>query len=117
MWLKRTLVPDEDRKQWTWTPLNLRRPTVPAISPPLVDGDSIAYLTLERMAIGGSEPRFRLGSAGYGPAGRTLAERVCIHIEAWGRDRTAEPLISLDRPRPRTPSLPTGTSSTSRPRA
>lgn len=74
----------------------LRRPAAPALSPALVDGDSIAYLTLERMPVQeGTEPRFQLGAAGYGPQGRRLAERLCAQITAWGGDRAAEPVISL----------------------
>ncbi|MEU1217148.1 methyltransferase, FxLD system [Streptomyces sp. NPDC005790] len=74
----------------------LRRPAAPALSPALVDGDSIAYLTLERMPVEeGTEPRFRLGAVGYGPQGHGLAERLCTQIMACSGDRTAEPVISL----------------------
>ncbi|MEH0564393.1 methyltransferase, FxLD system [Streptomyces silvae] len=74
----------------------LRRPAAPALSPALVEADSIAYLTLERItAEDSTEPRFRLGAAGYGPRGHALAERLCTQITAWGDDRAAEPMISL----------------------
>lgn len=73
----------------------LHRPASPALSPALVEGDSIAYLTLERTAEDPeTEPRFRLGAVGYGPAGADLAERICAQIRAWGPARTAEPVVT-----------------------
>src|SRR5690606_11763471 len=73
----------------------LPRPASPALSPALVEGDSIAYLTLERTAEDpDTEPRFRLGAVGYGPAGADLAERICAQIRAWSPARTAEPVVS-----------------------
>ncbi|GAA2096296.1 hypothetical protein GCM10009780_43400 [Actinomadura alba] len=74
----------------------LRRPAVPALSPALVQGGSLAYLTLRPLAEGGgAESRFRLGAAvGYGSDGVDLAERLCEQIRAWDRDRTAEPVLT-----------------------
>ncbi|MER6076990.1 methyltransferase, FxLD system [Streptomyces sp. NPDC001833] len=73
----------------------LHRPAAPALSPALVEGDSIAYLTLERTAEDqGIEPRFRLGAVGYGTAGAELAERICAQIRAWSPARTVEPVIT-----------------------
>jgi protein-L-isoaspartate(D-aspartate) O-methyltransferase len=73
----------------------LHRPASPALSPALVEGDSLAYLTLERTAEDpGAEPRFRLGAVGYGPAGADLAERICTQIGAWSLARTVEPTIT-----------------------
>ncbi|MFJ4552036.1 methyltransferase, FxLD system [Streptomyces sp. NPDC088817] len=73
----------------------LHRPASPALSPALVEGDSIAYLTLERAAEDqGAEPRFRLGAVGYGPAGAELAERICAQIRAWSPARTVDPVIT-----------------------
>ncbi|MEU3787178.1 methyltransferase, FxLD system [Streptomyces sp900129855] len=73
----------------------LHRPASPALSPALVEGDSIAYLTLERTAEDPEiEPRFRLGAVGYGPAGADLAERICAQIRAWSPARTAEPVVT-----------------------
>lgn len=73
----------------------LHRPAVPALSPALVEGDSLAYLTLERTAEDQDDgPRFRLGAVGYGPAGTVLAERICARIRAWSPARTAEPVIT-----------------------
>jgi protein-L-isoaspartate(D-aspartate) O-methyltransferase len=74
---------------------DLHRPASPALSPALVEGDSIAYLTLERTAEDrGEEPRFPLGAVGYGPAGADLAERICTQINAWSPGRTAEPVVT-----------------------
>ncbi|WP_327729529.1 methyltransferase, FxLD system [Streptomyces sp. NBC_00487] len=73
----------------------LHRPASPALSPALVEGDSIAYFTLERTAEDpGTEPRFRLGAVGYGPAGADLAERICAQIRAWSPARTVEPAVT-----------------------
>ncbi|WP_405506724.1 methyltransferase, FxLD system [Streptomyces purpurascens] len=73
----------------------LHRPASPALSPALVEGDSIAYLTLERTAEDlETEPRFWLGAVGYGPAGADLAERICAQIRAWGAARIAEPVVT-----------------------
>ncbi|MGW7542159.1 methyltransferase, FxLD system [Streptomyces sp. NPDC054770] len=73
----------------------LHRPASPALSPALVEGGSIAYLTLERTAEGqGAEPRFRLGAVGYGPVGAELAERICAQIRAWSPARTVDPVIT-----------------------
>ncbi|MER7932086.1 MULTISPECIES: methyltransferase, FxLD system [unclassified Streptomyces] len=73
----------------------LHRPASPALSPALVEADSIAYLTLERTAEPqATEPRFRLGAVGYGPAGAELAERICAQIRAWSPARTVEPAIT-----------------------
>ncbi|MFE1050455.1 methyltransferase, FxLD system [Streptomyces olivaceus] len=73
----------------------LHRPASPALSPALVEGDSIAYLTLERTTEDpDAEPRFRLGAVGYGPAGADLAERICAQIRAWSPARTVEPEVT-----------------------
>ncbi|MFQ3556128.1 hypothetical protein QZN11_04860 [Streptomyces gramineus] len=75
--------------------VGLHRPASPALSPALVEADSIAYLTLERTAEPQStEPRFRLGAVGYGPAGAELAERICAQIRAWSPARTVEAEIT-----------------------
>ncbi|WP_433264704.1 methyltransferase, FxLD system [Actinosynnema sp. CS-041913] len=63
-------------------------------SPALVQGDSLAYLTLRRPAPDATERRFELGATGHGPAGEHLAERLCAGIRAWDHDRTAQPVIT-----------------------
>ncbi|MGW6009195.1 methyltransferase, FxLD system [Streptomyces sp. NPDC055210] len=73
----------------------LHRPASPALSPALVEADSLAYLTLERTTQDPEgEPRFRLGAVGYGAAGVDLAERICAQIHAWSPARTAEPVVT-----------------------
>ncbi|BCL27126.1 methyltransferase, FxLD system [Streptomyces aurantiacus] len=74
---------------------DIHRPASPALSPALVEADSIAYLTLERTTEGPeAEPQFRLGAVGYGAAGADLAERICAQIRAWSPARTAEPVVT-----------------------
>jgi protein-L-isoaspartate(D-aspartate) O-methyltransferase len=63
-------------------------------SPALVEGDSLAYLTLRRPAPDATERRFELGATGHGPAGEQLADRLCAAIRTWNYDRTAQPTIS-----------------------
>lgn len=70
----------------------LHRPAIPALSPALVEGDSLAYLVLEPVDVQGSK-RYRLGTAGYGPAGQELAERLGVQLRAWDDDRTLPPSI------------------------
>ncbi|AEY93190.1 L-isoaspartate(D-aspartate) O-methyltransferase [Streptomyces hygroscopicus subsp. jinggangensis 5008] len=70
----------------------LHRPAIPALSPALAEGDSLAYLVLEPVDVQGSK-RYRLGAAGYGPAGQELAERLCVQLRAWDDDRTLPPSI------------------------
>lgn len=62
----------------------------------LAEGDSIAYLTVQRLPE--PEPRFRTGAIGHGPDGASLAERLCRHIDTWGADRTARPRITIYPP-------------------
>ncbi|CAL9373306.1 methyltransferase, FxLD system [Streptomyces sp. enrichment culture] len=72
----------------------IRRPAAPGRSPVLVDGGSLAYLTVTRE---GAEPErpFRLGAAAYGPRGEELAHDVIAHIEAWGAARPAVPQMTI----------------------
>ncbi|MBB5803871.1 protein-L-isoaspartate(D-aspartate) O-methyltransferase [Saccharothrix ecbatanensis] len=69
-------------------------PAFPYSSPALVEGDSLAYLTLRRPAPDAEERRFELGATGHGPLGEQLAERLCAGIRAWDHDRTAQPVIT-----------------------
>ncbi len=59
----------------------------------LAEGDSIAYLTAQRLEAPGHGAR--LGAIGHGPNGASLAERLCNHIGTWGADRTAKPSITI----------------------
>jgi protein-L-isoaspartate(D-aspartate) O-methyltransferase len=63
-------------------------------SPAVVEGTSLAYLTLRGPDPDATERRWELGAHGHGPAGEQLAERLCQQIRAWDRDRTAQPIIS-----------------------
>ncbi|MBV9013641.1 MAG: methyltransferase, FxLD system [Pseudonocardiales bacterium] len=63
-------------------------------SPGVVEGDSLAYLTLRGPEPDAVERRWELGAIGHGPAGAQLAERVCDQIRAWDRDRTEQPVIT-----------------------
>jgi protein-L-isoaspartate(D-aspartate) O-methyltransferase len=76
----------------------LCRPAIPARSPALVEGDSLAYLVLRRLTPEGSPAgRWELGAAAYGPAGAQLVERLCDQIRAWDRARAQQPVITAYR--------------------
>ncbi len=72
----------------------LRRPAIPVRSPALVEGDSLAYLTITREGTD-AEPLFRLGAAAYGPHAEKLARDLVAHIDAWGSDRLAVPRMTI----------------------
>ena len=59
----------------------------------LAEGDSVAYLTAQRLEAPGHGAR--LGAIGHGPNGASLAERLCNHIGTWGADRMAKPSITI----------------------
>jgi protein-L-isoaspartate(D-aspartate) O-methyltransferase len=59
----------------------------------LAEGDSVAYLTAQRLEAPGHGAR--LGAIGHGPDGASLAERLCKHIGTWGADRMAKPSITI----------------------
>lgn len=64
-------------------------PAIPSRSPALIDGASLAYLTMRRVDGG-----FEMGATSHGPAAADLAERLCTQIRTWDRDRTARPTIT-----------------------
>jgi protein-L-isoaspartate(D-aspartate) O-methyltransferase len=66
-------------------------PAIPVRSPALVEGSSLAYLSLRPQD---EASRWELGAIGHGPAGPELAGHMCEQIRAWGRDRTSRPVIS-----------------------
>ena len=70
------------------------RPAIPARSPALVDGSSLAYLIPRRLTPEGSAGRWELGAAAYGPVGSELAERLCDQIRAWDNAREQQPVIT-----------------------
>ncbi|MFF9451078.1 methyltransferase, FxLD system [Streptomyces althioticus] len=72
----------------------LRRPAIPVRSPALVDGNSLAYLTITREGTHAERP-FRLGAAAYGPQAEELARDLVAHIDAWGSDRLAVPRMTI----------------------
>jgi protein-L-isoaspartate(D-aspartate) O-methyltransferase len=59
----------------------------------LAEGDSIAYLAVQRLQA--PKPSFRAGAIGHGPNGASLAGRLCRHIDTWGADRAAKPSITI----------------------
>jgi protein-L-isoaspartate(D-aspartate) O-methyltransferase len=68
-------------------------PVIKSRTMALAEGDSIAYLTAQRLEAPGHGAR--LGAIGEGPNGTSLAERLCNHIGTWGADRTAKPSITI----------------------
>src|SRR5262249_54552491 len=73
-------------------------PAIPVRSPALVDGASLAYLTLRRLDPAGTEAsRWELGATGHGPTGRRLAERLCDQIRGWDEARAAQPVVTAYR--------------------
>jgi protein-L-isoaspartate(D-aspartate) O-methyltransferase len=80
-------------------------PAIPARSPALVAGDSLAYLTLRRLADEGDRRRWELGATGHGPTGAELTRRLINHIHTWDHDRAATPTVTaypVGTPRPTT---------------
>ena len=69
-------------------------PAFPYRNPAVAEGDSLTYLTLRGPDPDATERRWELGAIGHGPAGSRLAERLCEQIRAWGRDRSAQPVIT-----------------------
>ncbi|MEV5271106.1 methyltransferase, FxLD system [Streptomyces werraensis] len=72
----------------------LRRPAIPVRSPAIVEGNSLAYLTITREGTHAERP-FRLGAAAYGPQAEELARNLVAHIDAWGSDRLAVPRMTV----------------------
>jgi protein-L-isoaspartate(D-aspartate) O-methyltransferase len=68
-------------------------PVVKSRTLALAEGDSMAYLAVQRHQA--PEPSFRMGAIGHGPNGVGLAKRLCRHIDTWGADRGAKPSITI----------------------
>jgi protein-L-isoaspartate(D-aspartate) O-methyltransferase len=66
-------------------------PAIATRSPALVEGSSLAYFTIRRT--GHETGRWQLGAIGHGPTGHHLAARIVDQINAWDRDRTADPYL------------------------
>lgn len=97
MWLRTTVTDDTVcRLEVTSAALDVgvRRPAIPIRTPALVVGESLAYMILLREDAEPERP-WRVGAAGYGPAGSALAHKLVDHIEAWGADRQAVPALAI----------------------
>ncbi|WP_031509718.1 methyltransferase, FxLD system [Streptomyces megasporus] len=70
-------------------------PAIPARSPALVEGDSLAYFALTPLDRDGDDRRWELGAIGHGPAGPDLVDRLCEQIHAWNADRDATPAVAV----------------------
>ena len=68
-------------------------PVVKSRTLALAEGDSLAYLAVQRLEA--PQSGFRAGAIGHGPDGAGLAERLCRHIDTWGADRAAKPAIAI----------------------
>ncbi|MFJ6609093.1 hypothetical protein ACIQPT_02345 [Streptomyces sp. NPDC091289] len=74
----------------------VRRPAIPLRSVALVSKNSLAYLVLTIDEQEADPTRqVRLGAAGYGPDGTTLAKKLAAHITAWEADRDAVPHLTV----------------------
>ncbi|MGH4020030.1 MAG: methyltransferase, FxLD system [Pseudonocardiaceae bacterium] len=62
-------------------------PVIPPLSPAVVEGASLAYLTHRPLA-GNGQKRSELGAIGHGPAGEELCRRMIEHVHQWDTDRT-----------------------------
>jgi protein-L-isoaspartate(D-aspartate) O-methyltransferase len=68
-------------------------PVVKSRTLALAEGDSLAYLAVQRLEA--PKSGFGTGAIGHGPDGASLAERLCHHIDTWGADRAAKPAIAI----------------------
>jgi protein-L-isoaspartate(D-aspartate) O-methyltransferase len=67
-------------------------PVVAIRTPVLVESDGLAYLTVRRLE--GEAPEFELGAIGHGPAGPSLAHRMCDQIHVWDHARSVRPVVT-----------------------
>lgn len=97
VWLRATVSePLVCRIEVTDTALNAggHRSAVPIRTPALVEGDSLAYMTLRF-----GQGRHLLGAAGYGPRGAELARRLTSVVDAWSSARTNVPEMTIRQAR------------------
>lgn len=72
----------------------LCNPAIPARSPALADGNSLAYLTSRRAGTVADEPQWELGATGHGSTGADLASRICTQIRWWQPHRSPPSVIA-----------------------
>lgn len=72
-------------------------PFIPMRTPALVEGDSIAYVTIRRPQDEASMGTWELGAHGHGPRGADLAAALVAVVQRWSPDRTRVPDVSLRR--------------------
>ncbi|MGH3925331.1 MAG: hypothetical protein ACRDTT_21155 [Pseudonocardiaceae bacterium] len=82
-------------------------PVISALSPAVVEGDSLAYLT-HRPTAGTGQKRSELGAIGHGSAGGELCGRRIEQVHQWDTDRTDRLVLTA---------LPAGARMTSSPKA
>ncbi|TCJ34569.1 methyltransferase, FxLD system [Parafrankia sp. BMG5.11] len=70
-------------------------PAIPQRSPALIEGDSLAYLSLARNHA--APGRHMLGVIGHGPNRHDLADRLIEGIHTWNSDRAAIPTVTAYR--------------------
>jgi protein-L-isoaspartate(D-aspartate) O-methyltransferase len=68
-------------------------PVILTRSPAIAEGESLAYLTIRRVADHPAGRHIELGAVGHGPAAEHLTDRLCQQIRLWDADRTAVPAI------------------------
>ena len=77
------------------TSRDLVDPIVPMRTPALVDGDSIAYLTIRRPRGNCGADTWELGAYGHGPQGVNLAAAIVAAVRRWSPDRAQVPGVTL----------------------
>jgi protein-L-isoaspartate(D-aspartate) O-methyltransferase len=84
-------------------------PAIPARSPAIAEGDSLAYFTYRRLTSNNTETRrSELGAVGHGTNGHDLAARLNDQVRAWGSHRTTPPTITAHPPNTPLSELPSG---------
>jgi len=79
------------------TSRDLVDPIIPMRTPALVEGDSIAYLTIRRPEGDANTDTWELGAYGHGPQGIGLAAAIVSAVRRWSPDRAQLPGVTLLR--------------------
>jgi protein-L-isoaspartate(D-aspartate) O-methyltransferase len=79
------------------TSRDLIDPIIPMRTPALVDGSSIAYLTIRRPDGDAGEDTWELGAYGHGPDGLGLATAIVSAVRRWSPVREQIPGVTLLR--------------------